>query len=320
VSPLERRYRYLLACYPAGYRKTYGEEMLGVLMAAAPDGHERPSLADALNLARSGLRARLRAVGTGTDQRWRDALAVYSLVAPVVVTAAVYQAPWFLDSLLWGDRPPGSGQLQPLAILYRAAPHLSFATIGIARYVVTMLSLLIPVVLALLRLRRTALLVATFLLVWITIQASLGWQIQAPNTIAFLAMLVVEVAALIASDGPRRGLRLVTWRGLLLAIPWVAVGVVADLEDGATSVYVSRHWLVLAVLAAAATLASAKARRVVLLFAIPVSAFVVVVRPSEAPDAMYLAPALVAVVAFFVSRRSVHERLTGRDGIAGRTA
>ncbi len=54
MSTLERRYRRLLAWYPADYRRIYGEEMLGVLMAAAAArGGGRPGLADTLNLCLS---------------------------------------------------------------------------------------------------------------------------------------------------------------------------------------------------------------------------------------------------------------------------
>ncbi|MGA8206982.1 MAG: hypothetical protein WB801_08385 [Candidatus Dormiibacterota bacterium] len=56
---LERRYRRLLAWYPPEFRRTNGEELLAVLMAGAPDGQRRPSLAASSDLIRSGLRMRL---------------------------------------------------------------------------------------------------------------------------------------------------------------------------------------------------------------------------------------------------------------------
>ena len=139
---------------------------------------------------------------------------------------------------------------------------------------------LTPVILGLLGLRRTGILVAALLLSWTTLQASLGWQIQASNAVAFLALLAVELAALIASGGPRRGLRLLTWKGLLTAAPLLALAVTAGLEEsGAFGVmHLSRSLVVLAIIAMAATLASAKARRLLLLFAIPFSPFVILVR------------------------------------------
>lgn len=312
-SVLERRYRRLLAWYPAGYRSTYGDEMLGVLMAAARAGRERPGMAETLNLVGSGLRARLRAIGTGTDPAWRDALAIYSLAAPVLLAAATYPSAYFLGGLLFGEGP-GTG-VDPLAVLHVYALHPSFHVIGLTTFVITMATPLAPVILSLLRLRRTALLIAVVVMGWATFQASLSWRIQASNTIALLAALAVEAAALAASDGPRRALRLLTWKGLLMAVPWVAVAVAAYLAANAGDVgpHVSGYLVLAAIIGLAATLASAEARRLLLLFAIPIAPFVVLVRPyREPPEVMYLAPALLSLVAFFASRRSVHDRMAGR--------
>jgi hypothetical protein len=86
MSRLERRYRRLLAWYPAQHRRIYGEEMIGVLLASAPDGQRRPRLAESFDLVRGGLRTRLRAVRTGfLDISWRDALTVYSIALPVMM-------------------------------------------------------------------------------------------------------------------------------------------------------------------------------------------------------------------------------------------
>jgi hypothetical protein len=313
---LERRYRRLLAWYPAEYRSIYGEEMLGVLMASASvRGSSRPGAAETLNLIGSALRTRLRSIGSGTDPAWRDALAVYSLVAPVLVTAAIYQAPWFLRFLLWGQGGLRGG-IDPLTVLHIYQLHLPFRLLGWIMYVITMVTPLAPVILSLLRLRRTAILVAAVVLTWTSIQASLGWQIRASNTAAFLALLAVELAALIASDGPRRGLRLLTWKGLLMAAPLLALAVTAGLEEsGAFGVmHLSRYVVVLAIIGTAATLASAKARRLLLLFAIGVSPFVILVRPYETSAAvMYLAPAVLSLVVFVISRRSRHKQLPGHE-------
>jgi hypothetical protein len=312
---LERRYRRLLAWYPAEYRSIYGEEMLGVLMAAASArGSNRPGAAETLNLLGSALRTSLSPIGSGTDLAWRDALAVYSLVAPVLVTAAIYRAPWFLGFLLWG-RGGLRGGIDLLAVLHIYQLHLPFRMLGWIMYVITMVTPLAPVVLSLLRLRRTAILVAAVVLTWATIQASLGWQIRASNTTALIVMLAVELAALAASDGPRRGLRLVTWKGLLIAVPWLTIGIIAYLEDGPDvgGLHLNGYLVVLGVIAMAATLlVSAKARKLLLLFAIPVSPFVILVRPYETSAAvMYLAPAVLSLVVFVISRRSRHKQQPG---------
>lgn len=311
AASLERRYRRLLAWYPADYRSMYAEEMLGVLMAtASAHGSSRPGAAETLNLIGSALRARLRAIGTGTDPAWRDALAVYSLVAPVLVTAAIYRAPWFLDFLLWGQGGLRGG-IDPLAVLHIYQLHLPFSVLGWIMYVITMATPMAPVILSLLRLRRTAILVAAIVLSWTTVQASLGWQIQASDTVAFMALLAVELAALIVSDGPRRGLRLIGWRGLLMAVPWLALLVLVDLQAnvGYPGMHFNRYVVVLALIGMAGTLASAKARRLLLLFTIPASPLVIFIqRYDGSPDLMYLAPAVLSLVAFFVSRRSRHKQ------------
>src|SRR5215469_4474956 len=47
---LEHGYRRLLVFYPARYRRVHEEEMLAVLMTAAPQEKTRPSLAEATDL------------------------------------------------------------------------------------------------------------------------------------------------------------------------------------------------------------------------------------------------------------------------------
>jgi hypothetical protein len=59
-ADLERKYRRLLACYPAAFRHDNEAEMLGVLMDSAPDGQRRVPLADAADLIRAALTVRLR--------------------------------------------------------------------------------------------------------------------------------------------------------------------------------------------------------------------------------------------------------------------
>ncbi len=55
---LERRIRLLLHAYPPGYRADRGEEMLGTLLEATPDGRDRPSARDSWSLLAGGARAR----------------------------------------------------------------------------------------------------------------------------------------------------------------------------------------------------------------------------------------------------------------------
>jgi hypothetical protein len=57
---LERGYRRLLACYPREFRHENEDEILGVLMATAAESQERVGVAEAADLIRGALRARLR--------------------------------------------------------------------------------------------------------------------------------------------------------------------------------------------------------------------------------------------------------------------
>jgi hypothetical protein len=82
-TALERRYLRLLRCYPPGHRQAHREEMLGVLLAAARPGQRAPGLTQALNLAVCGLAIRARRILLAGP--WQDALAVVSLIVPVLM-------------------------------------------------------------------------------------------------------------------------------------------------------------------------------------------------------------------------------------------
>jgi hypothetical protein len=312
-AALERRYRHWLAWYPAGYRKTYGDEMLGVLLAAAPAGRRHPEPAEAFSLAWSGSRARLGARGLRTDERWRDALAVYSLVAPVLLAAISYLEPWILKSLLWGAGGGGRRELRPLYWLDAAGLHLGHRAAGLVMALLTMAIPLVPVILGLLRLRRTAALAAALLLAWTTAAAVTGPQLQAPNIVALLVLLAVEVVALSGSAGPRRGLRLLSWRGLAMAIPWLAVVALGTAEGNEQQVHLGPYVQAVVIVAMLATLISARARRLLLLFAIPASPFAVVWRPWETQGLLYRAPVVLGLLALVLSRQeSVVTRIARR--------
>jgi hypothetical protein len=78
-AELERRYRRLLRLYPREFRARRADEMIGVLMASAADGQDRPSRGDVGDIVRGSLLARLR----GPRGGWPFALAVFALVAPL---------------------------------------------------------------------------------------------------------------------------------------------------------------------------------------------------------------------------------------------
>ena len=125
---LERHYRRLLAWYPAEHRRAYGEEMIGVLMAAAPGGASRPGPAGAFDLIRGGLRARFRSgLRRLAETDWTDALAVCSVAVPVILVG-YFTAGWLYslgNGLLQGYTGPAHMQVErSLIVLAIAAPPL----------------------------------------------------------------------------------------------------------------------------------------------------------------------------------------------------
>lgn len=67
TGPLARQYRRLLFCYPRAHRR---DELLATLIEAAPPGRTRPTLREAGNLIRHGLRARLGRPASRTITTW----------------------------------------------------------------------------------------------------------------------------------------------------------------------------------------------------------------------------------------------------------
>jgi hypothetical protein len=219
---LERRYRRLLAWYPVEHRRAYGEEMIGVLMAAAPGGARRPGLAGAADLIRGGLTARFRAcVRWLADTDWPDALAVCSVAVPVIL-ASYFTARW-LRAVIVGVL---NGYSQPVSV------HVESALV--------VLALAAPLLLAL-RWRRTGAVVALALAGWylIVVFGSLPgdishfgisqlwqwpWLAQGEGISSSLALLL-GAAALAWSPGPRRGIEILTPKSWLVLIgPGVAMG------------------------------------------------------------------------------------------------
>src|SRR6516164_4929826 len=99
---LERGYRRLLACYPRRFRDEHGEELLAVLLADVADGQHRPGVLESADLVRNGLGMRLRPdVSRSARQGWSDALAAYSLAAPVLLLLLSVNSYPPAMSLIW---------------------------------------------------------------------------------------------------------------------------------------------------------------------------------------------------------------------------
>jgi hypothetical protein len=254
AAVLEARYRRLLAMYPAEHRRKHQDEMLGVLMTGARAGQHRPGLADTANLAWGALLIRLRPARPGTAWPfWRDALAVVSVLLPLMVLA--------YSGLL---------SVATLATLRVGSPIFNALAGSDAKFLG---GWTIVAALALLRLRRTAALVSVALLIWLVYSSAdvPNWSyIDAPS-MRSLCVAGLEIVALVASPGPRRAMQILNWRhyALALAIPLGLASVVnwVWLADPAVS-----NWIVITacvVALAGMTLASPLARRVAAFLALP---------------------------------------------------
>jgi hypothetical protein len=323
AAALERSYRRLLGMYPARHRRVHGEEMLGVLLAAAADGQRRPRFGEALDLAWAALRIRLRGRPADSDGQaaggWRDALAAFSVAGPVAL-ALLCVAGWLTGIVLYPrGLAPGGGL---------AGVALGVAVLG---------GLALPFVL--LCLRRVAAVVclaaaAVLAIIGIsTLAGGMSGGMIGPVTVAvpFLAY-ATEATALLASPGPRRGLRIMTWRSwTLIAVGAAAAGSLITAISMAGSyaqstaraaeapLHLAGHpaaapvtVAVVAAIAIAVAIGSAArsglGRRVLLLFALPLYPMVAVLAwsgtPGPAYDMLaYLPPLAIAGVAVYAARR-----------------
>ena len=258
---LERAYRWLLACYPAAYRRVHEEEMLAVLMTAAPDGKRWPGMAEAADLTWGAVRVRCQPSRSSAEPGWRDALAVVSILLPLVVfiTTAVPVA-GVLPGLLHGG-PNLYSNMFPLWLLNQFTGPLALLA------------------LSLLRLQRIATRAAVALLIglaYLAYLAALSYLAAGadPGGVSLIAggpyivlALGLQMAAVTASPGRRRGLQLVTWKH-------VALTVIAAVAVAITSY----PWtlVVIPVICAAMALTSSLGRWLLVLLAIALGPYVAV--------------------------------------------
>jgi hypothetical protein len=85
AEALERRYRRLLAWYPAAYRAANADDMLGVALARSGSGQRWPEPGEAVNLIVSGAGERLGGMLRQPDQR--DTAAVLGIAGPLLLAA-----------------------------------------------------------------------------------------------------------------------------------------------------------------------------------------------------------------------------------------
>jgi Domain of unknown function (DUF1707) len=257
----ERGYRWLLACYPAAYRRVHEEEILAVLMTAAPHGSRRPGISEAADLIWGAVRVRCQPSRSGTEPGWRDAMAVVSVLLPLIVfiTTAV-QVAGPLHVYLDGA-PNAFRDMLPLSLVNQFTGPLALLA------------------LSLLRLQRIATRATVALLIGLAYLAMLSYLAGGPDPVGVsmtaggpyvLLALGLQIAAVTASPGLRRGLQLVNWKH-------VALTVIAAVAVAITSY----PWtvVVILVICAAMALTSSLGRWLLVLLAIPLGPYVAVPYP-----------------------------------------
>ena len=234
---LEWRYRRLLAWYPRSFRREQEDEMLAVLMAGARPGQRRPGLLETADVLRSALGMRLVLAVTclrtaRSNQRWTDALALFSVAAPVfLVIVAVLEVavPYHL--------PPQGG----IPILPARGRHEigGLSLLSLPFFDIAVCLQVIVAAFALLGWRRLTLTamgtsVLYWILYWVVYVYGISGVSDALQLLTASAYLL-GAAALLASPGPRRGRQLMTWRLWAVLLPAAAFVQVATLLQYATS-------------------------------------------------------------------------------------
>ena len=353
-SRMEKWYRRLLALYPKDHRREHAEEMVGVLLAADGDAQARAAkpvawalrfgqhTADSADLVGGALRIRGRIAlnrlrrthwlsWTVRDQRWSDALAVVSVVAPLLLLVAAlteFRIPRAVASSITGH------------------PHWELtATLGLADLPMAAGAPGV-ILLVFLRLRRLAGLGALATAIGqVAAGAVPAFAGYADPAVAFTVLLSGTAAvALLLSPGPDRGLALLTRSGTALvgaaALILGGFSVGGDVwfgsaptrfdDFGGRVAGVPADLLIAVVLVgvAAACLRAPVSRRVLVLLAIPVIPYAFLwqeklavdlfgepgggsaIIPSSIP-LLYLPPLLLASLVLFgtwLARRRAGER------------
>ncbi|NUT44422.1 MAG: hypothetical protein HOV86_30945 [Thermoactinospora sp.] len=97
MTVLERRYRWLLRCYPRAYRTAHGGELLDLLLDSATPGRRVPEAREVVGLVSGGLQARVHELARGNP--WGDGLHLGVTAIMVANTAALL--PYFGSLPIW---------------------------------------------------------------------------------------------------------------------------------------------------------------------------------------------------------------------------
>ncbi|MEV6030473.1 hypothetical protein AB0L65_04960 [Nonomuraea sp. NPDC052116] len=283
MSPLEARYRRLLACYPRDHRERHEEEMIGVLLAGARPGQTRPHPADAADLLWGALRVHVRrAFGPVSGPVWREGLAVAVALWPLLMlNTALAVVLLRIVEIVQSARSIGADLFrEPIWVLYLVEPIVVaglpalavllgrrwiavLGAVALARYLADPWNGLDLFVLS------SPDGVRTFLV-----------HLAQPNTgLVLLAQVAAVVAAFL--PGARRALALIPWRSFLLWGPLALAGLTASkaivrwvnvIDHHDVVVWKPVPWLVVVSLAAGVACRSELGRRAALVLFLPAAA------------------------------------------------
>jgi hypothetical protein len=211
MSKLEHQYRRLLRLYPRPHRRVHEEEMLAVLLACAAPGQQRATRADRIDLVRGALRVRWRHLQSVFGPEWSDALAVVSLIAPLLMLACSPNP--MVGVVVDGDFDPrglDGVPFDPGEILVRlyVVGWTIVALAGLAGKRWTSAA--------------TAAVLAVMALYFRITDLMNGYWSDMVDPPLLLTGLICAIA-FIASPGPRRGAQLIGVRGTLLAVAAAAL-------------------------------------------------------------------------------------------------
>ncbi len=128
MSSLERHCRLLLRVYPAAYREVRGDEIIGTLLEATPEGRAWPRARDVRGLIFGGLRAR-----AALNRQRTTAANLREAVLAGAAAFLVYAAASFVSSDVMAELS-ASGHIQPALSDWPIllASVLTFVAVGLA--------------------------------------------------------------------------------------------------------------------------------------------------------------------------------------------
>lgn len=137
-TPLERRYRRLLACYPRSFRHAHEEEMLVILLACTPDGRRWPGVADAVNLLWHALALRVAPPTRRTPPSvvWGVRLMVLSAALELVAAAIAVASQGAVAAAVLRHFPAMGAAHVTAAVHDQVAPVMIGAPIAAALWLV----------------------------------------------------------------------------------------------------------------------------------------------------------------------------------------